>query len=159
MEANEAYDPNSMKTVRVGPKTELEKRLDAARHEPQTDEEFAELSMAERAKQLPRPTGYKLLIALIEPDEKTEGGILKADETKRMEEVGSIVGYVVAVGPDAYADRKRFPNGKYCEQGDTVMFRAYSGTRFMIHGTEWRLLNDDSIEAVVDDPRGITKIL
>jgi co-chaperonin GroES (HSP10) len=110
------------------------------------------------ATQLPTPTGYKLLIALPQPDKATEGGILKAKETLNMEEVGSIVGFVISMGPDCYMDGKRFPNGPYCKQGDFVLMRAYSGTRFKIHGEEFRLINDDSVEAVVDDPRGISKL-
>lgn len=110
------------------------------------------------ASQLPVPTGYKLLIGLPEIDEKTSGGIIKADETRRIEEVGSVVGFVIDMGPDAYADKNRFPNGPYCKQGDFIIMRAYSGTRLSIHGKEFRLINDDSVEAVVDDPRGIAKI-
>jgi co-chaperonin GroES (HSP10) len=109
------------------------------------------------AHQLPKPTGYKLLIALPEPDEKTEGGILKAKQTLQLEEIGSICGFVMAIGPDAYQDKKRFPNGAYCKEGEWILMRSYSGTRFKIHGKEFRLINDDSVEAVVDDPRGIIK--
>lgn len=110
------------------------------------------------ASQLPEPKGYKLLIALPEPDEKTEGGIIKAKETLHVEEIGSICGFVLKAGPDAYNDEKRFPNGPYCQEGDWVLMRSYSGTRFKIHGKEFRLINDDSVEAVVDDPRGIEKV-
>ena len=110
------------------------------------------------ATQLPEPTGYKLLIALPEVSDKTEGGIAKANETKLHEEVATICGYVLAIGPDAYKDKKRFPGGPYCKLGDWVLMRAYSGTRFKIHGRELRLINDDSIEAVVGDPRGIAKL-
>tara|TARA_R100001594_G_scaffold149895_1_gene209095 strand:- start:665 stop:1039 length:375 start_codon:yes stop_codon:yes gene_type:complete len=109
------------------------------------------------AHQLPKPKGYKLLIALPEPDEKTEGGILKAKQTLQLEEIGSICGFVMAIGPDAYQDKKRFPNGAYCKEGEWILMRSYSGTRFKIHGKEFRLINDDSVEAVVDDPRGIIK--
>ena len=111
----------------------------------------------EKAKQLPEPKGYKLLIALPAPDEKTEGGIIKAYETLKVEEVGSICGFVLKAGADAYKDEKRFPNGPYCQEGDWVLMRSYSGTRFKVHGKEFRLINDDSVEAVVDDPRGIEK--
>ena len=112
----------------------------------------------DKASQLPNPTGYKILIALPEPDEKTAGGILKATDTLRNEEVGSICGFVLKMGPDAYKDPKRFPNGPYCKVGDWILFRAYSGTRILIHGKEWRLISDDTVEAVVQDPRGISKI-
>lgn len=110
------------------------------------------------ASQLPDPKGYKLLIALPEPDEKTEGGILKAKQTMDIEEIGSICGFVLKMGADAYKDEKRFPNGPYCKEGDWVLMRSYSGTRFKIHGKEFRLINDDSVEAVVQDPRGIEKV-
>jgi len=110
------------------------------------------------ASQLPDPKGYKILIALPEPDEKTEGGILKAKQTMDVEEVGSICGFVLKLGTDAYKDESRFPNGPYCKEGDWVMMRSYSGTRFKIHGKEFRLINDDSVEAVVEDPRGIQKV-
>lgn len=109
------------------------------------------------ASQLPDPKGYKLLIALPEPDEVTEGGIIKAKQTMEIEEIGSICGFVLKMGPDAYDDKKKFPNGPYCKEGDWVLMRSYSGTRFKIHGKEFRLINDDSVEAVVQDPRGIEK--
>jgi co-chaperonin GroES (HSP10) len=111
-----------------------------------------------KPSQLPEPTGYKILIALPDVDEKTEGGIIKAQETMHLEEVGSIVGFVMKLGPDAYEDKKKFPNGAYCKEGDFVLMRSYSGTRFSIHGKEFRLNNDDSDEAVIDDPRGIRKV-
>ena len=110
------------------------------------------------ASQLPDPKGYKLLIALPEPAETTEGGILKAKQTLDLEEIGSICGFVLKMGADAYNDEKRFPNGPYCKEGDWVLMRSYSGTRFKIHGKEFRLINDDSVEAVVQDPRGIEKV-
>ena len=108
--------------------------------------------------QLPEPSGYKLLIALPEVDEKTDGGIIKAQATSQLEEVGSIVGFVMKLGPDAYQDKSKFPNGPYCKEGDFILMRSYSGTRFNIHDREFRLINDDSVEAIVDDPRGIRKI-
>ena len=110
------------------------------------------------AKQLPEPKGYKLLIALPEPDEMTEGGILKARETMLTEEIGSVCGFVLKMGADAYGDKTRFPSGPWCEEGDWVLMRSYSGTRFKVHGKEFRLINDDSVEAVVEDPRGIVKV-
>lgn len=114
-------------------------------------------TIEEKAAQLPVPTGYKILIALPVAEEKTAGGILKAAETKQIEEVGSVCGFVMMLGPDCYADKNRFPSGPYCKERDWVMMRSYSGTRFTVHGKEFRLINDDSVEAVVDDPRGIAK--
>ena len=110
------------------------------------------------ASQLPDPKGYKLLIALPEPDEVTEGGIIKAKQTMEIEEIGSICGFVLKMGPDAYKDDKKFPSGPYCNEGDWVLMRSYSGTRFKIHGKEFRLINDDSVEAIVEDPRGVEKV-
>ena len=109
------------------------------------------------ASQLPKPTGYKLLIALPDPEEKTEGGIIKASQTLQAEEIGSIVGFVLEMGPDAYQSSDRFPTGPYCKKGDWIMMRSYSGTRFKVHGKEFRLINDDSVEAVVEDPRAVVK--
>ena len=109
------------------------------------------------ASQLPKPSGYKILIALPEPEKEFDGGIIKASKTLYDEEIGSIVGVVLALGPDCYADPNRFPNGPYCKEGDCILMRSYSGTRFKIHGKEFRLINDDSVEAVVEDPRGSVK--
>lgn len=108
--------------------------------------------------QLPEPAGYKLLIMLPEASETTDGGIIKSVQTRHYEEIGSICGYVLKIGPDAYKDKKRFPGEPYCKQGDWIMMRSYSGTRFLVHGREFRLINDDSVEAIVDDPRGIVKV-
>jgi len=109
------------------------------------------------AKQLPIPKGYKILIALPESEETYESGILKADFTRSNEEISTIIGFVLSMGPDCYKDETKFPTGPWCAEGDFVMFRAYSGTRFKIHGKEFRLINDDSVEAVVEDPRGYTR--
>jgi len=111
----------------------------------------------QKAKQLPEPSGYRILIALPNPEEKTEGGIIKSASLVERESVGSICGFVMKLGPDAYADERRFPNGAYCKEGDWIIMRSYSGTRFLVHGKEFRLINDDSVEAVVEDPRGVVK--
>ena len=110
------------------------------------------------ASQLPEPQGYKILIALPEAEEKSEGGIIMADITRRVEETASIIGFVIKMGPDCYKDEKRFPNGAYCKEGDFVIMRAYSGTRMKIHGKEFRIINDDTVEAVVQDPTGIVRV-
>lgn len=111
----------------------------------------------ELAAKLPEPTGYRLLIALPEIAEKTEGGVFMPDGLKKDEGTASIIGFVLKAGPDAYSDKLRFPNGSWCKEGDFVIFRSYSGTRFKVHGKEFRLINDDTVEAVVDDPRGYTR--
>jgi co-chaperonin GroES (HSP10) len=116
-----------------------------------------EMTDAEKAKQLPEPSGYKLLCALPEVEDKYESGILKADTTVRVEEHSTVVLFVLKSGPQAYADMDKFPSGPWCKEGDFVITRAYAGTRFKIHGREFRLINDDQVEAVVQDPRGITR--
>jgi co-chaperonin GroES (HSP10) len=109
------------------------------------------------ASQLPEPKGYKLLIALPEIEEATDSGIIKSAESQREEAIATVVGWVMSMGPDAYVNYGRFPNGPYCQVGDWVVFRAFSGTRLKIHGKEFRLINDDTVEAVVDDPRGVER--
>ncbi len=112
----------------------------------------------QRGKQLPTPVGFKLLCIIPDADETFEGSsIVKADIVRRNEEHGTTVLFVMAMGPDAYGDKAKFPNGPWCKQGDFILVRTYSGTRFKIYGKEFRLLNDDQVEAVVDDPRGITR--
>ena len=106
---------------------------------------------------LPVPVGYKLLIAIPEISEKTEGGIYMPDAMKRAEETASIIGFVVSVGSEAYTDPNKFPDGPWCKEGDFVIFRSYSGTRFKVMGKEFRLINDDTVEAVVEDPRGYSR--
>ncbi len=111
----------------------------------------------EKAKQLPDPVGYKLLCMVPNIEQKYEGGILKAEETLRTEELTTVVLSVVKLGAGAYKDPTRFPNGAWCKEGDFVLVRAYAGTRVKIHGTEFRIINDDTVEAIVQDPRGISR--
>jgi len=106
---------------------------------------------------LPEPSGYRLLIAVPEISEKTEGGVFMPEQLKKAEETASIVGFVVKAGPEAYTDVNKFPSGPWCKEGDFVIFRSYSGTRFKVLGKEFRLINDDTVEAVVEDPRGYSR--
>ena len=111
----------------------------------------------DKAKQLPEVSGYRILCAIPEADDKFDNGLAKSSETMRLEEVLSTVFFVVKLGPDCYKDAKRFPTGPWCKEGDFILARPNSGTRLKIHGREFRIINDDSIEAVVEDPRGITR--
>jgi chaperonin GroES len=106
---------------------------------------------------LPIPRGYKILVACPEIEEKTEGGIIIANDYRAKESTASIFGYVIQMGDDAYGDQDKFPSGDYCKVGDWVIFRSYTGTRFKVKGQEFRLINDDSVEAIVEDPRGIER--
>lgn len=114
----------------------------------------------DKAKQLPEPKGYRILCAIPEVEKEFEEssiGLVKAESTIDFEEKLATVLFVVALGPDCYQDKARFPSGPWCEKGDFVIVRPNSGTRLMIHGREFRMINDDSVEAVVQDPRGIKR--
>ena len=111
----------------------------------------------QRATQLPTPSGYRILCAIPEIEKKTEGGIIKADVTLGDEELLTTVLFVLKMGPDCYKDEKRFPSGPWCKEGDFILVRAHAGTRVRIHNQSFRILNDDSVEAVVQDPRGIKR--
>lgn len=110
-----------------------------------------------KAKQVPDPATYHLLCVVPDAEEKFESGLIKADTTLHHEEVLTPVLFVMKMGPDAYKDATRFPNGPSCKVGDFVIVRPNSGTRLKIHGREFRIINDDSVEAVVEDPRGINR--
>lgn len=121
-------------------------------------EEAVKISDAELELQLPKPAGYRILVALPQPKETFDGtSILKTETAKNQDHIMSIIGLVVDMGAGAYADKDRFPDGPWCKEGDFVMFRMNSGTRFTIGGIEYRLMNDDSVEAVVADPTGIQR--
>lgn len=109
----------------------------------------------EKAKQLPKPAGYRILCMVPRIDDTYASGLAKSDETKKVEQQISVVLYVVELGPDCYKDEKKFPSGPYCKKGDFIIVRSYSGTRLLIHGQEFRVINDDTVDGVVDDPRGV----
>ena len=117
-------------------------------------------TVEEKAKQLPKPSGYHILCAIPEAEEEIDGsdiGLIKAQETMRYEEMLTTVLFVVDLGPDCYKDATRFPSGAWCKKGDFVLVRPNSGSRLVIHGKDFRMINDDSVEGVVDDPRGIKR--
>jgi co-chaperonin GroES (HSP10) len=115
-------------------------------------------SAEEKAKQVPDPVTYHLLCVLPEANEEYEGGLLKASQTMHFEELLSPVLFVVKMGPDAFKDEKRFPSGASCKVGDFILVRPNTGTRMKIHGREFRIINDDSVEAVIQDPRGVQRV-
>ena len=123
------------------------------------DAQDRKLSDTDFDKQLPKPVGYRLLIALPDIEESYEGSdLIKTSDAMRKEYIMSIMGVVLDMGDGAYADKNRFPEGPWCKEGDYVMFRMNTGTRFKVNGKEFRLMNDDSIEAVIADPRGIMTV-
>lgn len=104
---------------------------------------------------MPKPTGYRMVVSIPDVEEQTSGGLYKPVSEMQVEKDAATVGLVVAMGPDCYADMTRFPNGAYCTVGDWVMFKRYSGTRFSVNGSEYRVFNDDSVQAVVPNPSAL----
>ena len=112
----------------------------------------------DKARQLPDPVGWKILCALPKTEDTFEGSsILMSDAMRKQEEIATTVLFVVKVGPDCYQDKTKYPNGPWCQEGDFVLVRTYSGTRFKIHGREFRVIYEDQVEATVQDPRGILR--
>ena len=111
----------------------------------------------EKASQLPKPSGYHILCAIPEQQKEFDSGIIKADSTIHYEELLTTVLFVVSLGQDCYTDATRFPSGAWCKVGDFILVRPNAGSRLVIHGKEMRMINDDSVEGVVDDPRGIKR--
>lgn len=127
--------------------------------EPIQQKDTAEdIPLEDRGRMLPKPTGWKILCGVPEVTDTFENSeIVRAESFRRNEENATTVLFVLDVGTEAYNDKTKFPNGPWCKPGDFVLVRTYSGTRFKIYGREFRLLNDDQIDAVVDDPRGISR--
>jgi len=126
--------------------------------EPISAKQVENIPVEERAKQLPEPKGWMILAAVIDTPETFEGStIIKVEKTRQTDEMTSPVLFVMKVGPEAYKDETKFPSGPRCKEGDFILTRPYAGTRVKIHGKEFRLLNDDQVEATVEDPRGISR--
>jgi co-chaperonin GroES (HSP10) len=121
--------------------------------------EQVEVTEEEMEQQLPKPVGYRLLIALPTIEKEFDSGIAKAERTLNEERIMTTVGVVLDMGAEAYSDKDRFPHGAWCKIGDYVVIRPHTGTRLNVNGQELRLINDDSIEAVVADPRGVTRAI
>jgi co-chaperonin GroES (HSP10) len=120
--------------------------------------------MSDESKfELPEPKGYRLLIAIPKKEETfKDSQIVIAESVRQREETASIVGLVVKLGSQAYQDPEKFPDGPWCKEGDFIIMRSYSGTRFKVStpqgDQEFRLINDDTVEAVVADPRVVTRL-
>lgn len=112
----------------------------------------------EKARQVPDPVTYHILCMLPKAEEElSESGIIKTSTMMHHEELLSPVLFVAKIGPDAFKDEKRFPSGPSCQVGDFILVRPNTGTRMKIHGTEFRIINDDSVEATIQDPRGLQR--
>ena len=104
---------------------------------------------------LPKPTGWRLLVLPFKMKETTKGGLVLAETTLERQQVASQVGLVMAMGPQCYKDKERYPEGPWCKEKDWVMFARYAGSRIKIDGGEMRLLNDDEVLATIDSPEDI----
>ena len=104
---------------------------------------------------IPTPTGWRIAILPYRGADKTKGGIALAEETQRKQQVSTVCGYVLKVGPIAYADEAKFPTGPWCKEGDWIIFGRYAGARIPIDGGEIRLINDDEVLGIVSDPEDI----
>lgn len=135
----------------------VEKAQQEAKEEAEIKEIVGDATDYERAAQLPNPSGYHILCAIPDIEKEYESGLIKADITLHHEEILTTVLFVVELGPDAYKDEKKFPTGPWCKKGDFVLVRPNSGSRLIIHGREFRMINDDVVEGTVLDPRGIKR--
>jgi len=106
-------------------------------------------------EKVPQPTGFRMVLFPLKLEEKTSSGIIFTEDTIEQSQISTNVCKVLAIGPDAYADKSRFPNGAWCKEGDWVLITRYAGSRIKIEGGELRIINDDEIIATVDDPRDI----
>ena len=104
---------------------------------------------------LPKPTGWRMIVLPFKMKEKTEGGVLLGQETLERQQVASQCGNVLAMGSECFQDKKRYPNGPWCKIGDWVVFARYAGSRIEIEGGEVRLLNEDEVLATIQDPKSI----
>ena len=104
---------------------------------------------------LPQPTGWRILVLPFKMKEKTKGGVILAEDTLERQPVASQVGLVMAMGPQCYKDKERYPEGPWCKEKDWIMFARYAGSRIKIEGGEMRLLNDDEVLATIDSPEDI----
>ena len=109
----------------------------------------------EEEPKLPKPTGWRMLVLPFKMKDKTKGGVILAEDTLERQQVASQVGLVMAMGPQCYKDKERYPEGPWCKEKDWVMFARYAGSRIKIEGGEMRLLNDDEILATIDSPEDI----
>ena len=126
----------------------------AERRIKQVEKEKKERNIPEASK-LPKPTGWRILVLPHRGQGKTKGGVLLSDQTVEETQVATNVGLVLAIGPDAYSDKERFPNGPWCKEKDWAIFARYAGSRLNIEGGELRILNDDEILGTTDDPESI----
>ena len=151
-----------MTNINLGQAMDLSKLADQAKKDAQEEAEIKAIvgdkTDYEKAAQLPQPKGWSILCAVPQADAEFELGnglkLAKDESTRKIEENSTVVLFVLRMGDLCYKDETKFPTGAWCKEGDFVLTRAYAGTRIKIHGREFRIINDDTVVGVVDDPRG-----
>ena len=116
---------------------------------------FKDYRVGDLRSRLPQPTGWRILVMPYKRKEKTKKGIILPDQALEKEHVATVCAYVLEVGPDAYMDKEKFPEGSWCKKGDWIIFGRYAGARIKIDDGELRLLNDDEILATIQKPEDI----
>ncbi len=132
----------------------MKEQSSTSKENPKLNQALAE-KYKEETEKLPKPTGWRIIVLPFRMDEKTKGGILMGQDTLDKQQVASQCGNVLAMGPQCYKDKERYPDGPWCKVGDWVIFARYAGSRIKIDGGEVRLLNDDEVLATVDNPEDI----
>ena len=138
----------------VAPQHIIDEQKELAKRDSPAKKKVKKVEEVHSATQLPEVKGFRILCAVPNVEGTYDSGIIKAQKTRSIEETSTVVLFVMKMGDMAYTDKSRFPTGAWCKEGDFVITRAYSGTRIRIHGREFRIINDDTVEAVVEDPRG-----
>lgn len=151
-----------MTNLNIAQAMDLSNLADRAKKEAQEEAEVRAIvgdkTDYEKAAQLPQPKGWSILCAVPEADKEYDLGnglkLAKDASTRKIEENSTVVLFVLKQGDLCYKDENKFPTGAWCKEGDFILVRAYSGTRFKIHGREFRMINDDTVIGTVEDPRG-----
>jgi len=139
-------------------KEQLSKSTEIPKHRNALIEKYEtepERTVTTEATKLPKPTGWRLVVLPYRGVGKTKGGVLLTDKAVEEQQIASVCALVLEVGPDAYADKDKFPHGPWCKKGDWVIIARYAGSRIKIEGGELRILNDDEILGTVDSPEDI----
>jgi co-chaperonin GroES (HSP10) len=153
--SNQTETTSSQSTSTEVPKTRLALQEKYKEEGIEPTKKVDETNIESIADQLPEPAGYRLLVLPFTPKDKTKGGILIAQESLDRLRIATNCGYVIKIGPLAYADKEKFATGPWCKKGDWVIFARYAGSRLPIEGGEVRILNDDEVLGTIKDPEAV----
>ncbi|HHT43363.1 MAG TPA: co-chaperone GroES [Firmicutes bacterium] len=91
-----------------------------------------------------KPLGDRVVLKVVEAEERTASGIVLPDTAKEKPQQGKIL----AVGPGKYGeDGKLVP--MTVKEGDTVLFAKYAGTEIKYEGEELLILRESDLLAIV----------